>query len=348
MTYRSTISRSLLFTAAACLALQATASADETVKLKPKFPEGRQRYVEVSQEIEQVVRGGPAPGGGMKISFKTIDGVIEEVVSSSKKRVKLKLTFDRKAMSLKHPTMGPHAYDSDRSDDDSSSHLEEILAPMIGVSLRLRMDRSDCTSTVKGMKPAFKKITAGVSKLNAFFPSMKDELDDANAAADWGATRFWLLPNKTVGVGDTWTRTREESVPSRGGRTYEVQCKLDRLEQLDGRAVAIITYTGTVTPDSEKPAEPGSSGLVVSLMEGTFQGTATFDVKRREIVRRVVAAKMKIKAAFKAGGPNMPGMDIEVTTKTTTTVKSIEAREAEKKANGQTSKEEADEKKTAR
>lgn len=349
MTNRTAIIRSLSFAAIACMVLPvAAAAAGEKVKLKARFPKGRQRYVEVSRETDQAVRG-PATGGReIKLNVVTLEGVIEKVLTASKKRVELELTVDRKAMHLRHPALGKHGYDSDVPTEGASAQFREILEPTVGMSLTLKMDRASRKSTITGMEAIAGKIEAGVSPGNKFYPSMKDELDDANAAADWGASRFWLLPDKKLEVGATWTPKRKEHVPSRGGATYEANCKLERLEQRDGRQVAIITYSGTVKPNPDEPALPGGTGLTVSLVEGTFEGTATFDVKRGEIIHRIETAKTKLNAAFKVGTKTMPGMDIDMTIKATTTIQSMQDRAAEKIANRQASKQEADEKKTDR
>ncbi len=330
MANRPVLIRVLPVVAVACLTLPIAAMAGEKVKLQAEFPEGRQRYVEVSRETKQTVRGGPM-GGESKLTVTTLDGVIEKVVSASKKRVELDLTADRKAMQLEHPALGRHAYDSDLSSDDASPQLREILAPVIGMTLSLTMDRAYRSSSAKGTEAIAKKMADGASPGNVFFMSSKDELDDANAAADWGVRRFWMLPNKKLAVGATWTRRREESIPSRGGLRYEAKCKFDRLEQQDGRKVAIITYTGTVTADASDPPKPGTTGLTTTHVEGTFTGTATFDVQRGEITKREETSTSKLEAVFQRGPQKMPAMNIDLTIKTTTKIKSVHDREVEKK-----------------
>ncbi len=350
MTNQSPIIRSMSFAAVAYLALPIAAMADEKVQFKAKFPEGRQRYVEVSRETDQVVRGGPMAGGEMKLTVTTIDGVIEKVITSSKKRVELALTAERKAMRLTHPALGRHAYDTDLSGNDASRQLRGILAPALGMTLTLKMDRAYRNASVTGMEAIAEKIAAGVSPGNVFFASIKDELDDANAAADWGERRFWMLPTEKLGVGAIWTRLREESMPSRGGLKYEAKCKFDRLDQQDGRQVAIISYTGTVTADPKAPPKPGSTGLTTSVVEGTFTGTATFDIQRGEITKREETSKTKMEAAFQGGPQKMPAMDVDLTIKTTTKIKSLQDREVEKKLADEKKEEKGKEheKKTAR
>ena len=126
----------------AMLLAPAALFAGDAVDLRPKFPAGRASYIEISSEATQTIAGPGMPGGAMEIKVSQTTGVLEKVASASKDGTKIILTYDHKAMGFDHPMMGNLKYDSDMPSEDESPYLQQVSAPVIGMSLTMQLDKS--------------------------------------------------------------------------------------------------------------------------------------------------------------------------------------------------------------
>lgn len=308
--------------AVAVLILPLTAFAGEKVSLKIKYQSGRSHYVEVNEKMNHVIENPMMPNGKMEQEVRRTSGVIEKVKTSSKDGAEVQLTYDRVASSFDAPMMGKIEYDSDMPNKDSM--LKNVFQPMVGMSMLMQLDNENNVKSFSGMEAIVKKMEESAGG-NPIFNQMKSELNDESAGLTWGASRLAFLPNRKVEAGDTWKNRLEEQVPQMGVMVIDYDCKLDRITNDDGRKSAIIVYKGTISQDPEvKPSAPPPGFGELKIEKGTFNGTATFDVQRGQIIKDVRKSHVILKT---------PQMKINANTDATTTIKSLAEREKEKKEN---------------
>lgn len=301
----------------------------ETVELRAKFPPGRAWYVELGSKSTQAISGPMFPGGKMESKTNQTMGVIEKVESSSKDGAKIVMTFDRYGMSISSLTMGNMSYDSDRPSEDESSYLEQMFSPFIGMPMTMVLDGQNKITSFTGMTAILEKVEEKAQG-NPLFPQMRAGLNDDVATQTWARSRFSLLPDRKVKVGETWTVRREEKQPPLGTTLNEAECKLDRIGELNGRRAAFVSYKGTITPENKvKKGESDGAEGQGGIEEGSFSGTFAFDLQHGQIIEQNQETHMKAKISPGGGEP----LSIDVNSKSTTLVKSLAEREKEKKDN---------------
>jgi len=112
-----------------------------------------------------------------------------------------------------------------------------------------------------------------------FYERMRDTFTADALRQEVYELRFAVLPGREVKVGDTWTREHRARNPRLGDVIYKYDCKFERVEEKDGRRLAVVTYTGKLEEAPGNTPPPNPMGLKQSLKSWTFRGSASVDVK---------------------------------------------------------------------
>lgn len=315
--------------------------ADEAVDLRPKFPQGRTRYVEVVEKTEQVIHSAQMPGGKMKMKIDSTKGMIERVESATSDGVKLVLTYDRAGGLWDVPMMGGTLeYDTDLPSKDENPYLRQILKPMLGMPLMIELDKDRKVRSLTGMVEIVKAIQKKAAA-NPIFMSMREGLSDATAKLTWGDARYMVLTGKKVKAGDTWTGRVEQEYPQIGTMVVAIDCKLESIQTKEGKKTAVISYSGTIlekksnNENTEAPDEDANGDdpkkvddPKADTNKGTLRGTASFDLQHGEIVEQIMDSAVR----FNVETP-MGAMDVEMNKKMTMSTMPVAKRESVKKEN---------------
>ncbi len=333
---------SILIAVVIVLCSRLSTYADEAVDLRPKFPQGRTRYVEVLEKTEQVIHSAQMPGGKMKMKIDSTKGLIERVESATPDGVKLVLTYDRAGGLWDVPMMGGTLqYDTDLPSTDENPYLRQILKPMIGMPLTVELDKDRKVRSLTGMVDIVKAIQKKAAA-NPLFMSMRAGLSDDTAKLTWGDGRYMVLPGKKVKAGDTWTGRVEQEYPQIGTMVVAIDCKLESIQAKNGKKTAVISYSGTIQElnsiNEDAKAPDGDADDPKNVVEpedaksdtnkGTLRGTATFDLQRGEIVEQIEDSEMR----FNVQSP-MGAVDVEMKKKVTMSTMPAAKRESVKKEN---------------
>jgi len=332
----------------ATLAFTGLSLAGEAVELKPKFPSGRTRYLQLDRDVSQKMKG---PMGNMEMDMKMVEGIVERVESGSAEGSKVSMTYDRMSFAMDNPMMGELNYDSDMPSADDTPQLKEYMSLMVGESFTLEFDKDGKAKSASGMKKILDKISKKVSQ-NMFFEHSKEEMTDAAVKIQHG-NLFDVLPSKKVSAGDKWKAETVEEMPNMGKIKVEYECKLDRITEEAGRKVGVITYTAKLT-QLEMP-KTGMMGPM-KVESGTSKGTLSFAINEGEVARHEHETNMKMssKAPAPGGGedeeggkkedekkPEGPSMSFDMTVKEIMSYKTPAEREKEKKENAEKAKKKA-------
>jgi hypothetical protein len=204
--------------------------------------------------------------------------VYEKVSVASAKGTRLVFTFDRVAMQAEGPG-GGLSFDSDTDDRTNKEDLlASALGPMLGMSVTIELDSQGRVQSCKGMEAIFEKVQKQAPG-NPVLQQIQDDLGSETAQLTWADSRFVPFAFKEVKAGDTWTRTIRTRSAFLGDLVRDYQCVLEKFDTDAGRRLALVRYTA----DVRRPSD-GAAGLfaVKSLKSGRMEGTATFDLERRE------------------------------------------------------------------
>ncbi len=282
-------------------------SAGESVSLKPKAGPPANWYAQFETNVHQKMAG--PDGNPMEVKIKGIHGLIETITPKDG-AFEVAGTVDRL---YGYMSFGPTItmfFDSDAPDaEEASPDYKAAFTPVMDMLVKIRIDKNGLATQVDGGEAIRKKL-ADVGPQNFIATVLTDaDFSDDQMKSMFGELPFVLYPNRDVKVGDTWKTTRKDVYPSVGRTDVVYECKLDRVEKKDGREMAVVTFTGTITKDAdEKPKE----GKRLGKIDGTHSGTGWFDTDRGLFVRMEITSKEKIEVApWGSRDPEAPLTKIE-------------------------------------
>ncbi|MCG3126323.1 MAG: hypothetical protein CHACPFDD_01155 [Phycisphaerae bacterium] len=324
------------------LLLSVGAAWAQSVHLKPKFEKGRELYFERTNDITQKMDG---PQGAMEFKIRSVEGVMQKVDAVDKSGTHLTLTFARLATESDVPAMGG-SFDSDRRGEDESDELAIIYEPMLGQSIKLDIDEKGKAVKLDGMKAIVERMAKEAGG-NQMFEQISRRMTDDEYRKSWGDARYVLYPQKEVKVGDTWTNEISSKDPFFGATHSKFECKLESVGEVDGRKVAVVSYTSTMT--QVDPSAPSGNPMIKStkIDSASSKGTARFDIALGEFCSDQREASLNVTLELNSGGDAEAGegqkMKLEIGSKEQVTVmtaaerekaKAAAAKDAAKKDNG--------------
>ncbi|MCA9242319.1 MAG: hypothetical protein KDA32_00080 [Phycisphaerales bacterium] len=252
----------------------------DAITLKPRYEEGAVDYFETNQTLErELVRGDDAT----RSKITQIIGVQRQVLSVDEDGgAQMELTFHRFGR-IDDTGRSPLDYDTDRDDyGHAPTPLGQSLRTLIGSNFKLTVDGEGDATEQLGLANLRDRVTSAADQPTRL--AIMTELSDERVFYRWGTSIYALCSPEPVRVGDSWTRTVLQEDPTTGSRTNYYYNKLERIEEENGHRVAIISFTGEIKQD-----QPG----LFSLVSGTFEGTAAFDIDLGRFVRKTTEADMR-------------------------------------------------------
>lgn len=251
-----------------------SAAAEEPLLLRFQPKPGEPEYLEFRQVVETHGQG-PATSVGRQLM-----GMIQQVENSEDaKLTKVRLTWERIALKAEG---GPQLLDFDIDKPDVSQGeqmIGQFFRPLMGQWVFLEVDAAGQAAKLRGMLRVRQAVQQAMQN-PGLFNQMGTVLDEDTNKLMWGTARLAIYANKPVKVGDTWTNTTQQR-----GRSamlqFEYRCKLARIEEAEGRKMAVVTYDGSVTSDASTNAPQAMR------ISGRFTGEGRYDAQRGQMVSQV-------------------------------------------------------------
>jgi outer membrane protein assembly factor BamB len=311
-----------------CLAVVASARAADSVLLKPRPSGSTNSYVEFATDTVQKMAG--LDGKPMEIKSRSLFGLLHQAAPQEGAMV-IEVTLDRLVGSMSFTEAIKSHYDSDDPEYEEASPMHrDAFGPILNMTLTLKMDEEGSATAVEGGEPVRTKLKA-LGEQNFVAKSLAEtELTDRQIMSTFGEWPVVLCANREVKVGQGWNRTQKDEYPQVGRVIVNYECKLDRIEKVDGRETAVVTYKGTIIKDpDEKPAKDQRLGKI----DGSFSGIARFDVEKGRFIeiQRDTTAKLEVPPWW-SKDPKAPLHKIDSQSKsvfTSTTVEDRRKRKAE-------------------
>jgi hypothetical protein len=245
----------------------------ETIELKPRYTAGHQARLALASELTQKITAEGQPE--ITILYRDEVGFTRKVEEASADGARLALEFDRRAMSFNHPMMGNQRFDSDAGDKaEDNNSMSLIAAPWLGRKLELVLGADNSIKEIKGYKELMEAVDNSALG-DMLYENLRAGMTEDNMGRSLHGGLFDYYPEKPVAVGDTWTRTVANPAQTLGTIEVTYNAKLDKIEERDGRKVAVITYT-----TSSKLTSAGQSPMgTPELVDSKGQGTAVVDIE---------------------------------------------------------------------
>lgn len=311
------------------------AEAGDGVLLKPRFSKGQLQYIVGLSESKQTIK---SQFGAMEMTLIKKSGHFQKVESTSMDGMEFSTFMERMSLTLDSPMMGKLSYDSDIPSMEEAPNLKQMLEPMIGEKMILRVDRDLKVTDVQGID----EILAKVEKKNAanpFAAGLRASFNKELISRQWRSIQIDPLPNKEVQMGDTWKYYPEEDVAQLGlSVKFDCTCKLDRVGRKDGRNVAFVSFAGKPT-EYQQRMQVGGPLPKLEIKSGTLKGTFTFNIDDGRLLERDYnsecalgsppAEEAKVDEAAAANG----GMQVSLKSKNHVAFRTSDDRAKEKTAN---------------
>jgi hypothetical protein len=229
----------------------------------------------------------------------------------------IKTTYQTIHIKMEGP-MGVMEYDSTRPEEAGESNpMSAMYKAMLGQSFVMKLAPKGKILEIKGMDEMIAKMIDKMATDEAMKQQMKEMMNNfinEDKMKEMSGTMMAALPQKPVGIGDSWTN--KISIP------VGFPMEIDITNTLTGYKEGIITIQTNAkieTGDQPKPIEMGPMKMTMR-MQGEQKGTTQIDKATGWMVR--AKADMRFSGEMKME-PNeqMPqGMTIPVTVEGVTTV----------------------------
>ena len=246
-----------------CGAIADSAQAQEKITLKLNMKKGDTRKVNFTMEMDNKVSINQLTidmkiemGMYMTVDVKEVDNDGLHTIDFTYDRIKMKMT-------------GPLAVDFDSDDkDQDSGPIGKIFGALAGQTITTKMTPQAKVKEVIGFEKLAEKLGLPKEQLEA----QRDQMTQMIAA----------LPDKPVGIGDTWTGTMKLSADANLRATVTAKYTLvdrkggDAIIKMDGIIKSDQGLNGTMTGTMRIDEKTGwtKSGEVDMDMKGTVQGGA--------------------------------------------------------------------------
>ena len=277
-----------LTAAAFCAAPALWAQAQEKVTLQQKFPAGK-AVMTMAQTTDMTVSMNGNAMGTQKM--KQIMTMATEVSAPNDEGVQTmvveytRVQQDVSAMGMK---MG---YDSD-DEDTHDSPMAAVLKHLVGAKITATIKKGEITE-VTGADELWRKI----AKENPQMKQMSDQMAKSmgnEAMKQMMKAGAIVLPDKPVGVGDTWTVKQAIPVPMLETVEIAFDCKLKNLKGEGPGRVAVIGYTGQMSIDKARKINAGMGEVELKKFASDFTGSQDFNVAKGTTMHQVMDMEMKM------------------------------------------------------
>ncbi len=277
----------------------APVSAQE-IMLKWGFQEGSQVVMRMTNRMEMLMPGG----------FSS--QVMDQTVRMRQTVRSVDLSGDATLMvTTEHMRMegigpaGNQLYDSDTGDIPSDPAILGAAA-MVGQSYSMVVQPDGTVKSVQGIEEL-------VEAMRTSFPPevapMLDEMFNADILIEIAQQGMQILPTDPISPGDSWQTSFTMPNPLLGEVTNNLTFVLDRVEERDGKTVALLSSTGEIVAD----APDGLEGLPMEMdVDAEMTGSLIFELDRGLVLSSITTNEMTMTMS----GPDGASMTMPMTTVT--------------------------------
>lgn len=239
--------------------LAAASLSAEPVLLEVEYETGKRYVQENAQDMDVTLN---VLGQSLGTSTRMTQRMAIAVSPRDEGGKVITITYD--GIKMESSAMGQRmSYDSDNP-DDSGSPLAGALGGLMSEETVIEMDEA-------GEVVAF-RAPGGVAE---------ELVNEEQILQMIGAGMAGGLPSEPVSPGHTWTHKQSTELPQMGSMNTEIEFTFEEVTEVDGRQLAKISYTGTVT-GGEAPAD---SPLPMTFSDdGTIKGKMTLDIAGKQVV----------------------------------------------------------------
>ncbi len=277
----------------------APVSAQE-IMLKWGFQEGSQVVMRMTNRMEMLMPGG----------FSS--QVMDQTVRMRQTVQSVDLSGDATLMvTTEHMRMegigpaGNQLYDSDTGDIPSDPAILGAAA-MVRQSYSMVVQPDGTVKSVQGIEEL-------VEAMRTSFPPevapMLDEMFNADILIEIAQQGMQILPTDPISPGDSWQTSFTMPNPLLGEVTNNLTFVLDRVEERDGKTVALLSSTGEIVAD----APDGLEGLPMEMdVDAEMTGSLIFELDRGLVLSSITTNEMTMTMS----GPDGASMTMPMTTVT--------------------------------
>jgi hypothetical protein len=287
---------SLSIIAMVALVAAPAAQAGQQVELRWRFEPGASLHYRTTMNNETEMPNNM----GVMVMEQIMDNRWEVLDVSAEGDATVRVSAERVRMRIQGPTGN---MDIDSDGDTSADPTGGMLSAMAGTTYTLVFDATGQVKEVRGVEEMREKLAAATGQAsNPVASQALEQLASEDGIKNMMQQGFAAWPQDPVGPGDSWDAGFDMTMPMLGTMVYDTTQTFDRLEERDGRSIAIISTSGTirVTPDNSS-GNPAAG--MMELGDAIVVGEMEWDVAGGRLLKTTQDTTMTI--SITAGGQQM-------------------------------------------
>ncbi len=275
-------------------ALVAQPVAAQKVTLRWKYQAGSEMVYRVKNHQDMIA----SVGGAMTSDqTQTLRWKVTDVAPNGDATISM--TTER--VQIEMQGMGQNVkYDSD-SGEPPADQQTKVAAAMAGLSYTMVVSPDGSVKSIQGIDKLREQMLAALPPEQvAMMQSVAGEMFSDETITRMAQQNVQIFPDAPVGPGDTWERSFTVSVPVLGSMTTNTTYTLGGTEQRDGRTIATISTSGTMSMGGDSTS---ALPMTVDLGATKIDGSIDFDTDRGITVSSTMSTNMQM--TIDAGGQQM-------------------------------------------
>jgi hypothetical protein len=249
--------------------LAARPASAQKVTLRWKYQQGMELVYRITNHQESYVSMG---GGSTTDQTQTVRWRVTDVAPNGDATISM--TTERVQIDIQGMA-GNVKYDSE-SGEEPTDPQAKMIAALANLSYTMVVGPDGSVKSIQGMDKLRESLLAALSPEQvAMMQQIGGEMFSEESLSRMAQQNVQVFPADAVGPGDTWDRSFTMSVPMLGSMTTNTTFTLTGTEQRDGRTIAKIESTGTLTMGNDLGDTKISGGIEFDIDRGIALSSST-------------------------------------------------------------------------
>lgn len=296
----------------------ATEAVPQQVTLRYAWTKGETIRYRTTQEISSVISG--LPGGMPDVTVtqtmaQVLASTVEDVAADG--TATLKQLIESVKIDMNTP-MQKISYDSaspDAASGGGDAVMKNMLSGIVGEPYTVVLAATGSVQKIEGvaalMEKMFKSLPQDPS--GAMMSNTMRGMFSEDAMRNMMGQSFAVMPEKPVGIGETWTNETTVKNPMLGDLTTALASTLKSVDGSGAGRAATITTKLAIRKSASGPSPTNPMGFTMDIGESTGEGDLLFDMNKGRILRTAMRSVMPMTMSGSAPDGTAVNMKTDVT-----------------------------------
>jgi hypothetical protein len=292
----------------------ATEAVPQQVTLRYAWTKGETIRHRTTQEITSVISG--LPGGMPDVTVtqtmaQVLASTVEDVAADGTATLKQLIESVKIDMNTPDQKMSYDSASPDAATGSGDALMKNMLSGIVGQPYTVVLAAKGSVQKIEGvaalMEKMFKSLPQDPS--GAMMRSTMRGMFSEDAMRNMMGQSFAVMPEKPVGIGETWTSETTIKNPMLGDLTTALA---STLKSVDGTAATITTKLA-IRKSASGPSPTNPMGFTMDIGDSTGEGDLLFDMNKGRVLRTAMRSVMPMTMSGSAPDGTAVNMKTDVT-----------------------------------